>query len=56
MKYKVRVTETVYNDFEVEAENESDAVCIAQEQYDDCKIILEPGNLIDVNFKVINKE
>lgn len=56
MKYKVRVTETLYEDFEVEAKDELDALYVAQEQYEDCEIILEPGNLIDVNFKVVNKE
>ena len=51
MIYKVTIEETVSDEFEVEADSEEEAFKIASKQYNDGKIVLEPGKLI---FKQIS--
>ena len=46
MKYKVCIEETVSEEFEVEAETPEQALEIAEEKYNNCEFVLEPGNLV----------
>ncbi len=46
MIYKVKIEETVCDEFEVEADSEEEAFEKASKQYDEGKIVLEPGKLI----------
>lgn len=40
-KYKVMLTETLQRDVEIDADDISDAISIAQEMYDNSEIILD---------------
>ena len=46
MIYKVTIEETVCDEFEIEADSEKEAFEIASKQYNEGKIVLEPGNLV----------
>lgn len=46
MKFIVTIEETVSQNFEVEAATAEEAMSIAEEQYNQCKFVLEPGNLV----------
>ncbi len=56
MIYKVKIEETVCDEFEVEADSEEEAFKIATKQYDDGKIVLEPGKLISKQISIADKK
>ncbi|MDE6245218.1 MAG: hypothetical protein K2M50_06135 [Treponemataceae bacterium] len=45
MKYIITIEEMISEDFEVEAECAEEAMNIAEEKYNKCEFVLEPGNL-----------
>lgn len=53
--YLVTIEETVDEAFSVEAENEQEALRVAEENYINGQFILEPGYLTGVKFSV-NKQ
>ena len=50
MKYKITIQETVCQDFELEANTKDEAVELAKHKYATGELVLEPGELQDVNF------
>lgn len=44
--YKIIIKETVSQTFDVQANNENEAIKIAQDKYKSCDFVLEPGHLI----------
>lgn len=46
MKFVITIEEMVSQDFEVEADDMWDALDIAEEKYNKCEFVLEPGNLV----------
>ncbi len=50
MKYKINIQETVSEEFEIEANSEEEALRKAQELYKRGEIVLEPGNILSVDF------
>lgn len=56
MKYKVCIEETVSEEFEVEAETPEQALEIADEKYNNCEFVLEPGELIGKKMCVTSPE
>ncbi len=44
-KYTITIEETCSKDFEVEAESAEEAMRIAEQKYDDCEFVLDPGEL-----------
>ncbi len=54
MKYKVNVQEIVSEMFEVEAGSEKEALEIAEKMYKKGNFVLEPGNLLSVEFTISN--
>lgn len=51
--YKIQIVERVAQVFEVEAPNEEMALQKADDLYYEGKFVLEPGELIDTQFEVI---
>lgn len=51
--YKIEITETLQRTIEIEAENEDDALQGVKEFYDDCDIVLDANNFVDVEFSVV---
>ena len=51
-KYQVIIRETVEQSFAINANSENDAVRIVIEKYRNGDIVLEPGELIDVQFSI----
>ena len=45
MKFIVTIEETVSENFTVEAESAEETMDIAEEKYNKCEFVLEPGNL-----------
>ena len=45
-KFKIVIEEMVSEEFEIEAETLEEAMEIAEEQYNNGTIVLEPGNLV----------
>ena len=50
MRYIVTVEETICQDFELEANTEDEAIELAKRKYSAGELMLEPGELQDVNF------
>ncbi len=46
MKYTITIREITERDFEVEADNLSDAINTAKEKYNSGEFVLEPGDLV----------
>ena len=44
--FKITIEEHVVETFDIEAETIEEAMEIAEEQYDDGTLVLEPGNLV----------
>lgn len=44
--FKITIEETVSETFDIEAETMEEAMEIAEEQYDEGSLVLEPGNLV----------
>lgn len=55
-QYKIEISETVSEIFEVNATSEEEALRIARENYNNTKFVLEPGNLMDVKFTVMSED
>lgn len=53
-KYTVEITETLQQQFEIEAENASEAIQKTKEEYGGEEIVLMPGECnVDVEFDLI---
>ena len=51
-KFKIVIEEMVSEEFEIEAETLEEAMDIAEEQYNNGTIVLEPGNLVSKQMMV----
>lgn len=51
--FRITIEETISQDFEVEAEDMEQAMEIAEEKYNNCEFVLEPG---EVNYKQMQCE
>ena len=56
MKYTIIIEETVSEAFTLEAEGEKEALEEARRLYRQGKWVLEPGNLVEVIFQVLEEE
>lgn len=56
MKYTIIIEETVSEELTLEAANEKEAMEDAQRLYRQGKWVLEPGNLVEVRFQVLEEE
>ena len=56
MKYTIIIEETVSEAFTLEAEGEKEALEEARRLYRQGKWVLEPGNLVEVRFQVLEEE
>ena len=55
-KFEVTIEEIVSQTFEIEAESIENALDIASEKYHKGDLVLEPGNLVQVNAMAKNDE
>jgi hypothetical protein len=53
-QYKILIEETITQKFEIKASTPEEALMIAEREYKNADLILEPGNLIDVQFYCID--
>lgn len=56
MKYTIIIEETVSEELTLEAANEKEALEEAERLYREGKWVLEPGNLVEVRFQVLEEE
>mgnify|MGYP003605663625 FL=1 len=56
MKYTIIIEETVSEEFTLEAANEKEALEEVRRLYRQGKWVLEPGNLVEVRFQVLEEE
>ena len=56
MKYTIIIEETVSEAFTLEAEGDKEALEEARRLYRQGKWVLEPGNLVEVRFQVLEEE
>lgn len=56
MKYTIIIEETVSEAFTLEAEGKKEALEEARRLYRHGKWVLEPGNLVEVRFQVLEEE
>ena len=56
MKYTIIIEETVSEELTLEAENKKEALEEARRLYRQGKWVLEPGNLVEVGFQVLEEE
>lgn len=56
MKYIIIIEETVSEAFTLEAEGEKEAMEEARRLYRQGAWVLEPGNLVEVRFQVLEEE
>lgn len=54
MLYQVKITETVSQEWVIDAKTPDDALRKVAEQYNKGKIVLEPGNLEETTFTCEN--
>lgn len=54
--YTIVIKETVIGEFEIEAENESDAIETGIQKYKECEWVLEPGDLEEAKIAVIDEK
>lgn len=52
MEYYVTITETVAKDFKVIADSKEEAEQLARKKYYNSEFVLEPGEIVDVNFYI----
>ncbi len=52
MNYKVNIEEVVSQQFDIVANSEKEALEIARQMYKEGELVLEPGNLISVDFNL----
>ena len=55
MKYKVDISEILKATIYIEANNESEAMRIAKQMYNNCDIVLTADNFEDVNFNIMEE-
>ncbi len=53
MKYKVEITEYLQKTIEVDADNESDALSIVKDMYNNEEVVLSADDFIDKDFNII---
>lgn len=56
MKYTIIIEETVSEELTLEAENKKEALEEARRLYRQGVWVLEPGNLVEVRFQVLEEE
>lgn len=56
MKYTIIIEETVSEELTLEAENKKEALEEARRLYRQGKWVLEPGNLVEVRFQVLEEK
>ena len=56
MKYTIIIEETVSEELTLEAANEKEALEEARRLYRQGALVLEPGNLVEVRFQVLEEE
>jgi len=56
MKFKVCIEEMVSEEFEIEAEDAGEAMEIAEKEYFEGKLVLEPGNLCSTQIAITKPE
>ena len=56
MKYTIIIEETVSEEFTLVAEGEKEAMKEARRLYRQGAWVLEPGNLVEVRFQVLEEE
>lgn len=56
MKYTIIIEETISEELTLEAENEKEALEEARRLYRQGAWVLEPGNLVEVRFQVLEEE
>lgn len=56
MKYTIIIEETVSEELTLEAANEKEAMGEARRLYRQGAWVLEPGNLVEVRFQVLEEE
>lgn len=56
MKYTIIIEETVSEELTLEAENKKEALEEARRLYRQGAWVLEPGNLVEVRFQVLEEE
>lgn len=56
MKYTIIIEETVSEELTLEAENKKEAMEEARRLYRQGVWVLEPGNLVEVRFQVLEEE
>lgn len=56
MKYTIIIEETVSEEFTLEAANKKKALEEARRLYRQGEWVLEPGNLVEVRFQVLEEE
>lgn len=56
MKYTIIIEETVSEELILEAENKKEALEEARRLYRQGKWVLEPGNLVEVRFQMLEEE
>ncbi len=56
MIYKVTIEETVSDEFEIEADSEEEDFEKASKEYDEGKIVLEPGKLISKQISITDEK
>lgn len=56
MKYTITIEETVSEELTLEAENKKEALEEARRLYRQGAWVLEPGNLVEVRFQVLEEE
>lgn len=52
--YSILIEETVSQSFEIMADSQEEALRIAEQKYNKAEIVLEPGNIVSVNFRISN--
>ena len=55
MKYTVIIEETVSDDFEIDANSESEAILRATEKYKNAELVLEPGKIQEVKIALVRE-
>jgi hypothetical protein len=56
MKFKIVIEETVAQEFEVEAENQKEALQQAEQNYSSGKLVLEPGEVQSKKMAVVDEK
>lgn len=46
----IKIAETVVRKMQISAGNEDEAIRVASDMYNNCDVVLEPGEVIDVKF------